>query len=141
MFKPLGKYAVIGAFLSFVPLTGAQAKDACYDVGKSEPHQLTGMLSYHIFPGPPGYEDVQKGDTPERVAVLRGLALLPEPARFVELAIDSCRSHVQEVFDAVARGLSNTEIAGQVFASESTVKTHVGAILRKLALRDRLHQR
>jgi len=44
----------------------------------------------------------------------------------------------REVFDAVARGLSNTEIAGLVFASESTVKTHVGAILRKLALRDRV---
>jgi DNA-binding NarL/FixJ family response regulator len=43
-----------------------------------------------------------------------------------------------EVFAAVARGLSNTEIAGQVFASESTVKTHVGAILRKLGLRDRV---
>ncbi|MGW5364614.1 response regulator [Actinopolymorpha pittospori] len=44
----------------------------------------------------------------------------------------------REVFTAVARGLSNTEIAGLVFASESTVKTHVGAILRKLALRDRV---
>ncbi len=44
----------------------------------------------------------------------------------------------REVFDAVARGLSNTEIAALVFASESTVKTHVGAILRKLALRDRV---
>ncbi|WP_101523091.1 response regulator [Nocardioides houyundeii] len=44
----------------------------------------------------------------------------------------------REIFEAVARGLSNTEIAGQVFASESTVKTHVGAILRKLALRDRV---
>ncbi|GAB6900075.1 response regulator [Kineosporia succinea] len=44
----------------------------------------------------------------------------------------------REVFDAVARGLSNTEIASLVFASESTVKTHVGAILRKLALRDRV---
>jgi len=44
----------------------------------------------------------------------------------------------REVFAAVAKGRSNTEIAGQIFASESTVKTHVGAILRKLGLRDRV---
>jgi DNA-binding NarL/FixJ family response regulator len=44
----------------------------------------------------------------------------------------------REVFEAVARGLSNTEIAALVFAGESTVKTHVGSILRKLALRDRV---
>lgn len=44
----------------------------------------------------------------------------------------------RQIFAAVARGLSNTEVAAQVFASESTVKTHVGAILRKLDLRDRV---
>ena len=44
----------------------------------------------------------------------------------------------REVFDAVARGRSNAEIAAEVFLSESTVKTHVGAVLRKLALRDRV---
>jgi len=57
----------------------------------------------------------------------------PAPAAYVALT-----DKEREVFDAVARGLSNTEIAGLVFASESTVKTHVGAILRKLALRDRV---
>jgi DNA-binding NarL/FixJ family response regulator len=44
----------------------------------------------------------------------------------------------REVFSAVSRGLSNAEIAELVYASESTVKTHVGAILRKLGLRDRV---
>ncbi len=57
----------------------------------------------------------------------------PPPAAYLALT-----DKEREVFDAVARGLSNTEIAALVFAGESTVKTHVGAILRKLALRDRV---
>jgi DNA-binding NarL/FixJ family response regulator len=44
----------------------------------------------------------------------------------------------REVLDAVARGMSNAEIGGQIHASESTVKTHVGNVLRKLGLRDRV---
>ena len=58
---------------------------------------------------------------------------VPAPAAYLALT-----ERERAVFDAVARGLSNTEIAGLVFASESTVKTHVGAILRKLSLRDRV---
>ena len=44
----------------------------------------------------------------------------------------------QEVFQLIANGLSNTEIAQELYISDTTVKTHVTHILQKLNLRDRV---
>jgi DNA-binding NarL/FixJ family response regulator len=44
----------------------------------------------------------------------------------------------REVFLGIAQGLSNSELTQKLFLSESTVKTHVGRILAKLELRDRV---
>jgi len=44
----------------------------------------------------------------------------------------------EEILRLVARGMSNGEIAAEMFLSEATVKTHVGRLLRKLDCRDRV---
>lgn len=45
----------------------------------------------------------------------------------------------QEVLRLISGGMNNAEISGELFLSESTVKTHVGRVLSKLHLRDRVH--
>jgi hypothetical protein len=43
----------------------------------------------------------REGDNRERQAVLYALPLVPEPERFVDLAVEACRTHVQPVFEAI----------------------------------------
>lgn len=52
--------------------------------------------------------------------------------------LTSLTDREREVFLAIAEGKTNAEIAATLFLSESTVKTHVGRVLTKLELRDRV---
>jgi DNA-binding NarL/FixJ family response regulator len=57
---------------------------------------------------------------------------LPDP-------LESLTPREREVFHAMAAGMTNNEIAAELFMSDATAKTHVNRILSKLGLRDRVH--
>ncbi|RJU02320.1 DNA-binding response regulator [Arthrobacter frigidicola] len=63
----------------------------------------------------------------------------PSPVRDAHAAaVARLTPREREVFELIAQGLSNPEIASKLFLAEATVKTHVGRVLAKLEARDRV---
>jgi DNA-binding NarL/FixJ family response regulator len=58
----------------------------------------------------------------------------PSPPR----ALDDLTEREREIFVLIADGLSNAEIGGRLYISDTTVKTHITHIFQKLGLRDRV---
>jgi DNA-binding NarL/FixJ family response regulator len=82
------------------------------------------------------------GETPIDPAITRRLVerfvRRPNPAAPAAPGLDELSDRELDVLRALARGLSNAEIAARLHLSPATVKTHVATILRKLGLRDRV---
>lgn len=107
-----------------------------------------GAAGFLLKDTPPGdllaaIRTVHAGDavvapTTTRRLVERFIAEVPAPDAPAPASLAGLTEREREVLLQIALGLSNPEIAAKFFVSEATVKTHVGRILAKTGLRDRV---
>jgi DNA-binding NarL/FixJ family response regulator len=97
-------------------------------------------------------KDVQPGDLVDAIRVVAAGNSLFGPAATERLvarfsnavqatptrSLDDLTEREREILRLLANGLSNAELAHELHLSETTVKTHVSAVLRKLGVRDRV---
>ena len=69
--------------------------------------------------------------------LIEEFATRPDPHRTPPAALEVLTDREREVLALVARGLSNGEIATELFISPATAKTHVSRMMMKLGARDR----
>lgn len=88
-----------------------------------------------------GIRTVAGGDALLSPSVTRRLIseFAGRPERTVSPRLAKLTDREREVLVAMARGLSNTELAETLFISENTVKTHVKRVMTKLGARDRVN--
>jgi len=71
--------------------------------------------------------------------LIEEFARRPVPGAPAPGTLDALTARERETLGLLARGLTNAEMAAALYVSEHTVKTHVGNVLAKLGLRDRIH--
>jgi DNA-binding NarL/FixJ family response regulator len=108
---------------------------------------LAGMRERPRFtavPSSPGLAPAAAGESAPASAPRRGHCRSPRHERACgneapgTPALDQLTSRERQVLIHVAEGLTNSEIAAAMFLSEATVKSHLGRVLAKLDLRDRV---
>jgi DNA-binding NarL/FixJ family response regulator len=72
------------------------------------------------------------------LGVIASFAAAPTARTPRSAALDALTGRERDVLALIARGMSNAEIAAELYLGEATVKTHVSSVLMKLGLRDRV---
>lgn len=130
------KIVVLTTFdLDEYALAAIQAGASGFLLKDAPPEELLGAIRT-VFAGDAVIAPSTTRRLLDHVAPMLSAPSLANDANAAAVASLTGREH--EVFVLIANGLSNPEIATQLFVSEATVKTHVGHILAKLNARDRV---